>query len=443
MESIINKCREKLMGQGIREYEIYFISQKDTTIEVKNGKIELFKVAESTGISLRLLEDKKPGFAYTTFLNEDSIDKLIAHAKASLKGLSPDPYLLFPGPSNGYPELEIYDEGLDSSLVSEKIEFSKEMEASALSYDSRIKRVRTSQFQEKNIKVFIKNHQDLDAWYKKTAVSGNILVMAEEKNQAEMGWDFDAHIYFNRLNPQTIGRQAAKRAIEALGGLCIPTQKMPIILTNRVAIEFLEVLSSSFLADEAQKGKSLLVPYLGKKAMSSNVTIIDDGIIKDGLGSRPFDDEGVASQQTILVNDGILKDLLYDTYTANKAGRSSTGNSLREGIETPPKVHVTNLYLKPGDASFSHLLKTLEKGLVITDVLGMHTADPISGDFSVGACGYWVEGGEKAFPVKGIAISGNILQVFKNIMILGSDFRFLGNVGAPSMLIEAMQISGD
>ena len=442
MESIINKCREKLVGQGIKEYEIYFISQKDNTIEVKNGKIELFKVAEGNGISLRLLKDKRLGFAYTTSLDDHALDRLIDHAKASLKGLAADPYLLFPGPPSAYPQSEIYDGGLDNIPVKEKIEFAKEMEASALSYDSRIKRVRTSQFQEKNIKVSIKNHKGLDACYKKTAVSGNILVMAEEKNEAEMGWDFDAHIYFNKLDPEVIGRQAAKWAIEALGGRCIPTKKVPVILTNRVAIGFLEVLSLWFLADEAQKGKSLLVPYLSKQAMSSSVTIIDDGIIKDGLGTRPFDDEGVVSQQTILVEDGILKGLLYDTYAANKAGRSSTGNGLRGSIETPPKVHITNLYLKPGEAPFSHLLKTLGRGLVITDVLGMHTADPISGDFSVGACGYWVEGGGKAFPVKGIAISGNILHVFKVNMLLGSDFRFLGNVGTPSMLIEAMQISG-
>ena len=441
MKRIIDRCQKRLIEKGIKEYEIYLIIQKNTTIDVKRGKVELFKVAESRGISLRLLKDKKIGFAYTTSLDEYALEKLIDHAKESLEGVSMDPYSVFPGP-NTYPNLEIYDNALDKIPIKEKIEFAKEMEASALSYDSRIKRVRASQFQEKNIRVFIKNHKGVDAYYKKTILIGNILVVAEEKNEAEMGWEFEAQIYFNKLNPRNIGRRAGKWAIEALGGRSIPTQKVPLILINRVVIQFLEVLCQSFFADKVQKGKSLLAPYLGKMVMSPSVTIIDDGIIKGGIGSRPFDDEGVPQQRTILIKDGILKDFLYDSYTANKAGKQSTGNCVREKIELPPRVHITNLYLMKGDTSFSHLLKALNKGLVVTDILGMHTVDPISGDFSVGACGYWVEGGERRFSVKGIAISGNVLNIFKGVTLVGSDFLFLGNIGAPSMLIEETQISG-
>ena len=165
MKRIIDRCQKRLIEKGIEEYEIYLILQKNTTIDVKRGKVELFEVAETKGISLRLLKDKKIGFAYTTSLDECALEKLIDYAKESLEGVSLDPYYVFPRP-NTYPRLEVYDNALDKIPIKEKIEFAKEMEASALSYDSRIKRVRTSQFQEKNTEVFIKNHKGLDAYYK-------------------------------------------------------------------------------------------------------------------------------------------------------------------------------------------------------------------------------------------------------------------------------------
>ncbi|MDL1970129.1 MAG: TldD/PmbA family protein [Candidatus Desulfofervidaceae bacterium] len=442
MKTIIKACKDKIAVTGIENFEIYAIRTKSTIIQVKNGKVEFLNIAESKGLSLRIITEGRLGFSYTTDFRESALDQIVAQAKAGGLATSSDPFLCFPPPIHDYPQVSIYDQAAEKINLAAKIEFAKEMESAAKNYAPCIKRVRQSQFQDVVAEVYLHNHHGLDIAYQRTLYSGSILVMAEEKEEGEMGWNYAFHPYFHKLNPQEIGKEAAEIAAGMLGAKPIPTQKTNVIFINRVMSEILDVLSVAFRADEVQKGKSLLASYLDKTVMSPQVTIYDDGLYTDGYATRPFDDEGVPQQTTLLVENGVLKGFLYDTYTAAKEGKSSTGNAGRLGLETPPQVSLTNLYLAPGAISFSELLKTLHTGLVVTDVLGMHTADPISGDFSVGASGYWVERGERNFPVKGIAVAGNVLELFKNILAVGQDLRFFGHCGAPSVLIKGIQVSG-
>jgi len=435
-------CKDKIVAAGIKNYEIYAIRAKHTIVQVKDGKVEFLTRAESKGLSLRVLAEGHLGFAYTTDFRDTALAKIVAQAKAGSQNTSADSFLQFPLPARDYPQVAIYDQAIEKINLTTKIDFAKEMERAAQNYAACIKRVRQSQFQDVVAEVYLQNHHGLDIAYQRSLYSASILVMAEENGEGEMGWNYTFHPYFHKLNPQEVGEEAADMAAGMLGAKPIPTQRANVVLINRVMSEILDVLSSAFRADEVQKGKSLLAPYLGKTVMSPQVTIYDDGLYAEGYATRPFDDEGVPQQTTLLVKKGVLKGFLYDTYTAAKENKSSTGNAGRLGLEVPPQVSLTNLYLVPGTISFSELLSTLHTGLVVTDVLGMHTADPISGDFSVGASGYWVEKGERSFPVKGIAMAGNILELFKNIVAVGQDLRFWGHCGAPSVLIEGIQISG-
>jgi len=405
-------------------------------------KIDFLNIAENKGISLRIIHKGQPGFAYTSELTQDAIDEVVESAFSMAQITTKDPYLCLSHFKGDYPEVSIYDENINGLSIEQKIEFALEMERAARSYASCVKKVRHSQYEDVNAQIFITNSNGLNFSYTRTLFGGSILAVAEEKNEAEMGWYYAFHPFFHALKPTDIGEEAAKLAVQALGGKPISTQKTPVIFKNQVMSEVLHILSPSFLADEVQKGKSLLANLLGEKAMSPLVNIYDDGLFPNGYGTRPCDDEGVPQRKNVLVKDGNIVGFLYDTYTAKKEDKYSTGNAGRNGIETPPKVAITNFYLEPLKKNFDDLLKELHKGLVVTDMLGLHTADPVSGDFSVGASGYWVERGERVFAVKGIAIAGNILNLFKNVISIGNDLIFFGHCGAPSVLIDGVQIGG-
>ena len=181
---------------------------------------------------------------------------------------------------------------------------------------------------------------------------------------------------------------------------------------------------------------------LGTEVASSAVTVIDDGLFKAGLGTSPCDDELVPAQKKIVIDKGKLVRLLYNTYTANKDKVASTGNGVRGGFKGVPGVGITNCYIQPGKESLEELIRSIDRGLFVNEVMGMHTANPISGDFSVGATGFWIEKGKKTFPVREITIAGNILDFMKNIDAAGSDLRFTGRIGCPSLRVRELSIGG-
>ncbi len=442
MEKIIEQCEKEIKNRGIREYEIYAVKIKSTVVQVKENKNDFAQTGWYEGLSLRVLNNGKLGFAYTTDLSPKAISQLVEKARTAATVTVQEPLLKFPLLAEDYPRIEEYDNKLETLTLAQRMEFAKEMETAAREFSPYIKRVRQSQLRDVISEVFLYNQHGKTLHYARTLLSASILVMAERSSEAEMGWHFTFSPFYADLNPAAIGKEAAKMATEALGARPIKTQKTNVVLISRVASEILDVISHAFLAEEVQKGKSLLAPYLGKTVMSPLVNIYDDGLYPKGYSTRPFDDEGVPQQKTVLVEGGIVKGWLYDSYTAAKEKKVSTGNAVRLSLETPPKVGVTNLYLALGEMPFEGLLKQLDTGLVVTDVLGMHTADPVSGDFSVGISGYWVEKGERAFPVKGVAMAGNVLELFKRIASVGNDLRFWGHCGAPSVLVEGVQISG-
>jgi PmbA protein len=204
----------------------------------------------------------------------------------------------------------------------------------------------------------------------------------------------------------------------------------------------LEVTAPSLTAEAVQKGKSLFANKMGQDIAASELNIIDDGHKKGAIISSPFDGEGVSTQKTILVENGILKSYLHNTYTAKKDGVSSTGNAKRGSYKSTPEVGTTNFYIDKGNITKDELIKNVEKGFYITEVMGMHTANPISGDFSVGASGIWIENGEFTKPVRGVAIAGNIKELLKSVEAVADDLTFFIGIGSPTLRIAKMTVSG-
>jgi len=235
--------------------------------------------------------------------------------------------------------------------------------------------------------------------------------------------------------------EAAARTIALLGGKPMTTGKIPVVFDPTVACEFLSLISSMICADSVQKGKSPFKGRVGETVASSLISIIDDGTLEGGLATSPADDEGVPTQRTPVISKGKLNTFLYDTYSALKEGTLSTGNASRGGFKSSPSSGISNFFLEAGQTSREEILKTTT-GLYLYDVMGLHMADPVSGEFSVGVMGARLENGEFKEGVRGVTLAGNLLDLLKNIDALGSDLTFFGSMGSPTFRVSGLTISG-
>ncbi|MBT1076617.1 TldD/PmbA family protein [Geobacter grbiciae] len=432
-----------LKDRSLDGWEVAAATSRLLSIEVKEQKVDTFKCSAPGGVSIRVLRNGGMGFSYSTSMEPADLARMVENALVGAGAQTPDEHHAFPEPRPGSEIPGLYDEGLASVPEAEKVERAMALERLVMAADPRVKRVRKCSFGESTVETRIVNSRGVDATCRGTSVSASVSAIAEESGNSQMGWDFDFANRFADLSVDRIATRAVAKAVGLLGAAKIPTMRCPAVLDNYVATEILEVLASAFLAESVQKGKSLLAGKKGERIISPLLRIRDDGTLPGGMGTAPFDSEGVPKQNTILVEDGVLRGYLYDTLRARKDGVESTGNASRGGIKSPPHMGVSNLFIENGSVPLDDLMAGIGRGILLTDVMGMHTANPISGDFSVGAAGFLIEEGRVTVPVKGIAIAGNILELFRGVEGVGNDLRLYGTVGAPSLRIAALDVSGE
>jgi PmbA protein len=460
MDEAIDQVLRILRRKAIDGYEVYLDQGSHFNVESKDGKVDTFEASYSWGMAFRILKGQRIGFSYTTFSSPSpfgqqnflgGLEQIIDDAIASAETTSSDPcYDFAPALENPPPQLPIFDDTLEGTSEKTKIEKAKCLEEAARSIDPRrISKVRKASYQEVLSNTRLINSNGVQFSYASTLTSVSVTAVAEEAGESEVGWDFDVSHFLHDLDVKKVGQEAGRKALEQLGGKRIPSGIYPVLVRNSVASEFLSLLAHSFLADQVQKGKSPLEGREGERYFSPSLTIVDDGLHPKGISTSPIDGEGMPSQRTLLVNQGELKGYLYDRYWANRGNVSSsrprvgsTGNSRRSGFKSPPGIGISNFFVEPGRLPFSVLLRDLHEGVVLEEVMGLHTVNPISGDFSLGCSGEWVERGEKVHPVKSIAVAGNLFQLFRNVAGVGEDFRFFGGMGSPSILVKELEVSG-
>ncbi len=452
---IIDEALGILRKKSIDGYELYLKESSQFEIESKDGKVDTLQASRSWGMAFRILNDQRMGFSYTTSSDQkdlkDGLERIIGDAIASAQATFPDPcFDLAPPLKDPPPYLPIFDESLERVSEKAKIDKARGLEEAARSVDpERIRKVRKASYQEGLSQKILINSNGLSVSYASTLSSVSVTAVAEASGASEVGWDFDYSHFFNDLNVEKVGKAAAKRALERLGGKGILSGVYPVLLRNHVASEFLSLLAHSFLSEQVQKGKSPLKGKGGERFFSPLLSIVDDGLLLNGASTSPIDGEGMPSRRESLVLGGEIRGYLYDRYWANRENMScvgsrieSTGNSRRSSLKSPPHLGVSNFFIEPGTLSFPALLGSLHQGLVVEEVMGLHTVDPISGDFSLGCSGDWVDRGEKEHPVKSIAIAGNLFELFRKVVAMGEDLRFFGAVGSPSLLIKSLEVSG-
>ncbi len=456
-----DKIIKELKRRGVDSYEMYYQASKSLSIEAEGGEVEDFKFSEPYGVSLRVIVGRGMGFSFSTYPDDDAIGVMVENAISSAKNSTPDENHAFAPPIDKIPDAEkIYDETIEKIPMDNKIGRAMAIEEGAMAIDSRIKRVRNARYSEVIADVFIKNSLGIDVAFKKSVVSAQVMVMAvsslsdltkkdtgyfdyREDGEQEMGWDYDFSTTYAELDPKAVGKRAGELAVSMLGAKKAPTGKFIAVLTPQVTSELLEVLSSSLLGENVLKGKSMLVGKEGKKVFSSEITIVDDGLLPGGIGTSPVDGEGIPKGRVELIKDGVVLCFLYDLLNAKRAKKNPTGSAERGGVTSPPTCGVNNLYIVPGEKTESDLLKEAKDGVVITELMGAHTINPVTGEFSVGASGFVFSGGVKKYPIKEAALAGDLISLFSKVSLVGSDLRFFGDVGSPSILIEEIELSGE
>ncbi len=431
---------ENARKRGADLAEVYVKTSRRLSVDVRGQEADALESSVDFGYALRIIRDGRLGFSYSR--DKSDARSVIENALEGSRWVEADEYLDLSEPRE-HPSFRTFDDSVASVSQDDALSRALLIEKAALDEDRRIRKVRkaSASFSSKN--VLILNSKGLEKNYSSTSCTGQITVVAEENGDSQTGWDFEGSRFLGEVSFQDVGKNAARRALQLLGARKTEKTRARVILENSVSTEFLGIFASLLSSEAVQKGRSLLAGRVRQEVVSPLLNIVDNGCIQGKLGGRPFDDEGVPTSKKYLIEDGVLQGYLYNICTANKGGVTSTGNAVKGGISSLPAVGPLNLSLtvSPRGLHAGNPFSMMDRGLYVTDAMGIHTANPVSGEFSIGVCGLWIEGGAAKHPVKEAVISGNILDFFKRVEGAGDDFRFYGNAGAPSLLIGPTDIS--
>ena len=436
-EKLISKCLEK----GANAAEVYIESGRELSIEVRNGEVETVQEAAAHGVGLRVFVEGKMAFSHCNDFSDEALDNAVSSAVGFAGNTTPDENNVLPD-NKMVTEVEgLHDPSIVSVSMDAKIDMVKKVEALAMK-DERITKSSGAGFGEGDGETIIGNSNGLLKSYKSSFCNYGVGVVAEKGDQKSTGYEYCGRRFFeDLLSPEDIAEKAAKKAYEMLDPQMVKTQKASVIFSPDVARSILGGILGALNGERVLQGASFLTDKMDQKFATELMTLIDDGTIPRGVGSKPFDGEGVPTQKRILVDAGVLKGFLYNTAVAKRAGLESTGNASRGGFRSLPGIGFHNLYMAAGESTPEEIVKATANGLLLKGVTG-YGINPVNGNFSGGASGFWIENGKIAFPVKGLTIAGSAFEMLNNIDLVGNDLDMNRSFTAPTFRITEMQIGG-
>jgi PmbA protein len=440
--SVLHQLAEHLVRfgkkQGADEIEITILEGTEYTVDVRMGTIENLTEAGSRSIGLKLIKDQKTAFASSSDLSETRLFALIGNAVIRAELATPDECAGLPeqtGSTTDGSALRLFDPELSTLDSKQKIDLALETEKIALS-DRRITNSHGSSFATREMRTILVNSKGFSQEYSETYFSLSVGLQAGETDEkVEDYWSSSKRFFKDLESPEDIAKKAVQRTVRQLFPRKIKTQNAPVVFEPRMTSWLLGFLFSCVSGMAVYRKTSFLAEKLGKKIAGSQISVFDDGLLPEKLGSLPFDSEGVCTQRTPVIKNGILKNFLCNTYAARKLNLQSTGNA--DGNSVGP----TNFYLMPGKCPPENMISSLDRGLILTRTLG-HGLNPVNGDISRGAFGLWVEKGEIVYPVSEITISGNLGKILMEIEELGDDLEFRSAIAGPTLKVAELTIAG-
>ena len=412
---------------------------------VRLGEVETLKQSGGRSIGMRVFFGKHAASTYSSDLSADGIERMVSSAIELAKITSEDPDAglpeaselgQLPGP------LDLFYPDVFSLPSPERIEYARRAERAAMQSDARITNSEGGSFEASTGRRVLVNSLGFAGDYRRSYCSVAATPVAQQNGSMQRDfWWSSARSLAKLDSPEHVGQIAAQRAVRHLGARKVATQRVPIVFDPLSAAAVLGHIADAINGDAIYRSASYLAGKLDEKIAGENVTIIDDGTLPGLFGSSPFDGEGVASRRTVVIERGELRSYLLNTYTARKLGLKTTGNAAR-GITGNPGIGTGNFFLQPGSKSPQELIGGVSEGLYVTDFLGS-AVNMVTGDFSRGAGGQWISGGELTYPVEEITVAGNLLEMFRNIAEIGNDLEFRSATACPTLRIEGMTIAGE
>ena len=434
-----------LVGRGRRlganEIEVFVQTSRNLSIRVRNGDIETIQEADAGGVGIRVLVDGSMGFSHCNDFSDSSLTDTLSRAIAFAKLTTPDEHNALPEDAPHKDVDGLYDPSIAKVPMEKKIDMALELESLAMK-DERITHSSGAGFGEGETEIIIANSRGMLKSYKSSACSVSVSVVAEKGDQRHTGWESCARRYFEDLESlEKIGSSAAQKAWEMLDPKMVTTQRASVIFSPDVARSLMGGIIAAINGERVLQGASFLQEKMDQRFASQLLTIIDDGLKPRGLGSKLFDGEGVPVAKRTLVENGVLRGFLYNTQVARRAGTESTGNASRGGFTSLPGIGTHNLYLKAGNHTPEAIIANTQRGLLLKGVTG-YGINPVNGNYSGGASGFWIENGQIVHPVQGLTIAGSADDILNNIDMMGKDLDMNRSFAAPTFRIREMQIGG-
>jgi PmbA protein len=439
-EELLTKARRL----GATEADVMAVEGTAFSTRVRLGEVDKLEQARERRLGLRVIVDQRTAVSSTADLSPASLDELVSETYARAVRMAPDPHAGLPPKGQGIasvPDLDLWDGAYGDPPADEKIELARAAEAAALGFDPRISNSEGGEFDYGRSEIVYADSNGVYGRYRSSSFSLSVVAIAARDGAMQRDYWYSAQRKFRLLDPpEAIGKVAAQRALARLGARKVKTQEAPVVFDPQMSARLVSALTTAVSGYALYKGASFLGGALGQTVASPLVTIVDDGTLPTGLGSKPFDGEGLPTRRTVVVDRGILSSYLLDTYSAKKLGLAATGNAAR-GVGDTPSVAPTNCYLSAGASSPQEIIASVRNGLYVTELIGFGV-NTVTGDYSQGASGLWIENGEVTFPVEEITIAGNLKDMLRQIEMVGNDLEFRSRVCAPTIKIASMTIAG-
>jgi PmbA protein len=454
LKQLASDVLSKALKAGATDAEAVVYEGDEFSALVHLGQVETLKESGSRAIGLRVFIGQHTASTSSSDFSEESVQRLVDGAITLAKITSEDPFAGLPeahefGQLDG--DLHLYFDDVNAMPPAERIEIARRTEAAAMAYDTRIQNSRGGDFDTATSHKIMMNSRGFIGEYRRSYCGFSVSPIAQdEKGGMQRNyWFSNARTVKKLEDPEEIGRIAARRTLQRLGARQVKTQKAPVVFSAEMAQSIIGNIFDAANGDAIYRHASFFSGMLGEQVAGENITVIDDGAMVSreesgapigGFGTRPFDGEGLPTRRTVLVERGILKNYVMNTYTARKLNMKSTGNASR-GLAGNPGIGAGNFYLEGGTLTPEQIIGGVKNGLYVTETMG-HGVNLVTGDYSVGASGMWIENGELAYPVEEITIAGNLKDMYKNIAAIGNDLIFRGASAAPTIRIEGMTIAG-
>jgi PmbA protein len=435
------KLVDRCLRLGAGSAEVYLQTGRNLSVRVRNADIETIQEASSSGIGFRVITDGKMGFSHCNDLSPKALDETISKAIAFAKLTTPDDSNVLPS-DQGFTDVQgLFDREIADTGMERKIGMALEVEEHAMK-DPRITHSSGSGFSEWEGEIFIANSNGVAKNYKSAMCSIGVGVVAEKGEQRRTGGEYCTRRFFADLDPlDVIGQRAAEKAWELLDPRMVKTQKAAVIFHSDVAPSLLRGVIAAINGERVLQGASFLQDSMNQQFATSLLTLTDDGTLDRCVGSSPFDGEGFPTSKRILIGNGVLKSFIYNTQVATRAGVESTGNASRSGYTGLPGIGTHNLYLEEGEHTLGQIIAATRRGLLLKGVTG-YGMNPVNGNFSGGATGFWIENGRIVHPVEGLTIAGSAKQILNGIDMMGNDRDMNSSFASPSFRVAEMQIGG-